>query len=71
MHLYIYTTCNNNYSNLRAVMAKIFADAGVPSTIILDIAVGSIMERVDMVIVGAEGVMENGGIINKVNMCKL
>lgn len=24
------------------------------------------MERVDIVIVGAEGVMENGGIVNKV-----
>ena len=26
------------------------------------------MEKVDMVLVGAEGVVESGGIINKVNM---
>ena len=28
-----------------------------------------IMEKVDLVIVGAEGVAESGGIINKVPMC--
>ena len=40
--------------------------AGVPVTLILDSAVGYIMEKVDLVLVGAEGVVENGGIINKV-----
>ena len=49
-----------------AAMARIFADANIPTSIILDSAVGSVMERVDMVICGAEGVMENGGIVNKV-----
>jgi translation initiation factor eIF-2B subunit alpha len=38
----------------------------IPVTIILDSAVGRIMERVDFVIVGAENVTENGGVINKV-----
>lgn len=33
---------------------------------ILDAAVGACMEEVDMCLVGAEGVMENGGIVNKV-----
>lgn len=47
-------------------MARIFAEANIPTSIILDSAVGSAMERVDMVICGAEGVMENGGIVNKV-----
>lgn len=38
----------------------------VPCTVILDSAVGYIMEQIDMVMVGAEGVVESGGIINKV-----
>lgn len=39
---------------------------GIKSTMILDSAVGYLMERIDMVLVGAEGVMETGGIINKI-----
>jgi len=39
----------------------------IPCTLILDSAVGYIMERVDMVMVGAECVVESGGIINKVS----
>ncbi|XP_022803696.1 translation initiation factor eIF-2B subunit alpha-like [Stylophora pistillata] len=39
---------------------------GIPSTVILDAAVGYMMEKVDLVLVGAEGVVESGGIINKV-----
>ncbi len=40
-------------------------------SLILDCAVGPAMETADMCLVGAEGVMENGGIINKVScsMC--
>lgn len=38
----------------------------IPTTVILDAAVGFIMEQVDMVLVGAESVVENGGIINKI-----
>jgi len=37
--------------------------AGVQTTLILDSAVAYIMEKVDVVLVGAEGVVENGGII--------
>ena len=33
---------------------------------ILDAAVGYVMEKIDMVLCGAEGVVESGGIINKV-----
>lgn len=47
-------------------MHKLLQDAKVPSKIILDSAVGFIMEEVDLVIVGAEGVAESGGIINKI-----
>ena len=48
--------------------AKRYADVGIPTTVVLDSAMGCIMEmkRVDMVLVGAEGVVENGGIVNKV-----
>lgn len=47
-------------------MAKALAAVGIPCTVILDAAVGYIMERVNAVMLGAEGVCENGGIINKV-----
>uniref|UniRef100_A0A7S1ETG8 Translation initiation factor eIF2B subunit alpha n=1 Tax=Timspurckia oligopyrenoides TaxID=708627 RepID=A0A7S1ETG8_9RHOD len=38
----------------------------IPVTMILDSAVGAIMEKVDMVLVGAEAVVENGGLVNRV-----
>ncbi|KAJ3170965.1 Translation initiation factor [Geranomyces variabilis] len=38
----------------------------IPAELILDAAVGFIMDRVDMVIAGAEGVVQNGGIINQI-----
>lgn len=41
------------------------AETSIPVSIISDGAVGSIMEEVDMCIVGAEGVVENGGVINQ------
>ncbi|XP_041968326.1 translation initiation factor eIF-2B subunit alpha [Aricia agestis] len=47
-------------------MHKELEEAGIDSTIILDSAVGYIMEQVDFVMVGAEGVTESGGIINKI-----
>ncbi|KAG8456027.1 hypothetical protein GDO86_002004 [Hymenochirus boettgeri] len=47
-------------------MAEALRKLNVPVTVILDAAVGYIMEKVDLVIVGAEGVVESGGIINKI-----
>ena len=41
-------------------------DAGIQCTVILDAAVAHIMESVDCVLVGAEGIVENGGIVNKI-----
>ena len=41
------------------------SSSGIPVTVILDSCVGYIMDQVDMVIVGAEGVVESGGVINK------
>jgi len=49
-----------------AKSAKTYANAGIPTTVVLDSAMGYIMERVDLVVVGAEGVVENGGTVNKV-----
>ena len=47
-------------------MVKALCSLSVPFTVVPDAAVGYIMEKVDLVIVGAEGVVENRGIINKV-----
>ena len=38
-------------------------------TLVLDSAVAFIMEKIDLVLIGAEGVVESGGIINLV--CKI
>lgn len=40
--------------------------AGIDCTLILDTAVGYVMEKVDFVMVGAEAVVESGGIINRI-----
>ncbi|XP_059053563.1 translation initiation factor eIF-2B subunit alpha [Achroia grisella] len=52
--------------NSGEVMHKQLVSAGVDATLILDSSVGYIMEQVDIVMVGAEGVTESGGIINKI-----
>ncbi|XP_034248893.1 translation initiation factor eIF-2B subunit alpha [Thrips palmi] len=48
------------------IMCKELEAAHIPCTLILDSAMGYVMEQVDMVMVGAEGVVESGGIINKI-----
>lgn len=47
-------------------MCDSLSKLGIQCTVILDSAVGYVMEQVDMVMVGAEGVAESGGVINKV-----
>ncbi|VEN38032.1 unnamed protein product [Callosobruchus maculatus] len=47
-------------------MCKELQAEGIPCTLILDSAVGYIMEQVHFIMVGAEGVVESGGIVNKV-----
>ncbi|XP_039627948.1 translation initiation factor eIF-2B subunit alpha [Polypterus senegalus] len=47
-------------------MADALRKLHIPVIVILDAAVGYVMEKVDLVIVGAEGVVESGGIINKI-----
>ncbi|KAI8876488.1 nagb/rpia/CoA transferase-like protein [Backusella circina FSU 941] len=53
-----------NSDGIQAVSA--LRKAGIPCRAVLDSAVGYIMDKVDMVFVGAEGVVENGGIVNKI-----
>lgn len=50
---------------------KLLAEKNIPCTVILDSSVGYIMERVDMVLLGAEAVVESGGIINKIGTFQL
>lgn len=51
--------------------ASIYSQAGIPTTVVLDSAMSYVMEQADLVIVGAEGVVENGGIINKIGTSAL
>ena len=47
------------------LMVKKLNDHGIQATLILDASIGFVMERVSFVLVGAVGVVENGGLINK------
>lgn len=47
-------------------MAKEMVAIGVPVTLIIDSAVAYTMQRVDMLLIGADGVVESGGIINMI-----
>ena len=39
--------------------------SNIPTTVVLDAAMGHVMESVDIVLTGAEAVVENGGCVNK------
>lgn len=47
--------------------AKFYAEhnSNIPTTVVLDSAMGYVMESVDIVLTGAEAVVENGGCVNK------
>ena len=63
--LYIYVTeCASNDSGRK--MKKDLDALGIPCTLVLDGSVGYVLEQVDLVLLGAEGVVESGGIVNKV-----
>merc|ERR1712080_568334 len=47
-------------------MKKDLDRLGMPSILVLDASVGYILEQVDLVLFGAEGVVESGGIVNKI-----
>lgn len=46
--------------------AKALHKAGIPVTVVLDSAMAYTMSKVDLVLVGAEAVVESGGIVNKI-----
>ena len=48
------------------IASKKLLDAGITHRIIVDNAAANVMDSVDMVMVGAEAVVENGGVINRV-----
>lgn len=52
-------------AGVHAARAYASHSSNIPTTIVLDSAMGYIMERVDIVLVGAEAVVENGGFVNK------
>lgn len=51
--------------------AQTLKEAGVPVTLVLDSGMGYAMEKADLVLVGAEAVTENGGIISKIGTYQL
>lgn len=53
-----------NSRSLRTYRA--LTEAGIPCTVVLDSAVGYIIHKVDMCLIGAEGVAESGGLFNAV-----
>ncbi|EFN71762.1 Translation initiation factor eIF-2B subunit alpha [Camponotus floridanus] len=60
----VYVTSSSPDNNGKE-MCQSLTKLGISCTVILDSAVGYVMEQVDMVMVGAEGVAESGGVINK------
>eukprot|EP01088_Endostelium_zonatum_P015872 TRINITY_DN4062_c0_g1_i1.p1 TRINITY_DN4062_c0_g1~~TRINITY_DN4062_c0_g1_i1.p1 ORF type:complete len:446 (-),score=157.60 TRINITY_DN4062_c0_g1_i1:72-1409(-) len=47
-------------------MARVMAGKGMEVTVIPDVGIAAVMEKVDFVMVGCEAVVENGGIINRI-----
>ena len=63
VHFSVVTTEARPYCDGYRVARELTA-MGVHTTVILDSAVAYALERIDVVLVGAEGVVESGGIIN-------
>ena len=63
-HSFAISVAFNNDSGL--LMKRDLESIGINCRLVLVSAVGSILEQVDLVMIGAEGVDENGGIVNKI-----
>ncbi|TRY69033.1 hypothetical protein TCAL_01418 [Tigriopus californicus] len=63
MHLYITESSLDHHGH---EMKKSLDDLGFSTTLILDASIGYILGKMDFVLMGAEGVVETGGIINKI-----
>lgn len=60
------TECRTPTRNWGWEMAKRVAELGMPVQLVLDSTVARVIRSVDIVLFGAEGVVENGGVINTV-----
>lgn len=58
-------------SGLGRRAAKVLREKGIPVAVVCDSATGYAMGKCDLVFVGAEGVVENGGIINALGTFQL
>lgn len=65
VYVLVYYDFNVNVCTRLTAVSELQA-SGIPCAAVLDSAVGFILDKVDMIFVGAEGVVENGGIINQV-----
>eukprot|EP00980_Cylindrotheca_fusiformis_P031767 scaffold26923_cov220-Cylindrotheca_fusiformis.AAC.1 len=59
--------CEGRPDGAGSKAAKFYAEhnSNIPTTVVLDSAMGYVMESVDIVLTGAEAVVENGGCVNK------
>ncbi|KAI8897308.1 translation initiation factor eIF-2B subunit alpha [Globomyces pollinis-pini] len=64
-HFQVYV-CQGSPSNGGSKAVLELRKANIPAALISDAAIGYIMEKVDFVLVGAEGIVRNGGIINQI-----
>jgi translation initiation factor eIF-2B subunit alpha len=64
-HFHVFVTMSS-IDNEGEIMVEELRSINIECTLILDASIGYIMETIDFVLVGAEGVMESGGIINRV-----
>lgn len=62
---HVFVTHSSNDDDGRDMCRSLEA-AGIECTLILEAAIGYIMETIDLVMCGAEGVVESGGIINRI-----
>lgn len=64
-NIFVYVTESRPDSSGRE-MCNLLTNEGIKNQLIMDASIGIYLERVDMVMVGAEGVCASGGILNKV-----
>lgn len=64
-NIFVYVTESRPNSSGRQ-MCDLLTKEGIKNQLIMDASIGIYLEKVDMVMVGAEGVCESGGILNKV-----
>ncbi|ODQ66351.1 alpha subunit of the translation initiation factor eIF2B [Nadsonia fulvescens var. elongata DSM 6958] len=58
-------------SNKGSLMAKVLREAGIPVSLVVDGMMGYVIDKVDKVFCGAEGVAESGGVINHIGTYQL